>query len=52
MSCRKTIYADKKAAVTATNGALRRRRNRPAFLRTYYCTNCGGWHLTKTEERP
>ncbi len=48
--CGKVVYANKKAAVTAANGALKRRRNRPAFLRTYWCDQCRGWHLTKKEE--
>jgi hypothetical protein len=42
----KIRYPDKKAARTAINCALRRRRKRPETLRAYACPFCEGWHLT------
>jgi len=45
----KTRYADKKAARTAINCAMRNRgrHGRPNSLRAYPCPLCRGWHLTK-----
>lgn len=42
-------YADKKAAVSAVNFAMKFRRNhgRAESLRYYSCPYCRGWHLTK-----
>lgn len=47
MECRKTTYPDKKAAQSARNAVLKRKRNRPKDLRIYRCEHCHGWHLTK-----
>jgi hypothetical protein len=41
----KRIYS-KRAAHESRNRALRRRHNRPDFLRVYNCPRCNGWHLT------
>jgi hypothetical protein len=46
--CGKPPYTKKEAA-TARNVALRRRRNNPGYLRSYYCSRCNAWHLTKME---
>ncbi|HEY8898913.1 MAG TPA: hypothetical protein VIM61_00660 [Chthoniobacterales bacterium] len=42
----KNRYPTKKAARTAINAALRRRRKRPEHLREYQCPVCNGYHLT------
>ena len=52
--CNKTIYPDKRAALTSLHRAERRRRNPAAGkLRAYQCEDCRGWHLTRqpAEER-
>ena len=49
-ACNKACYPDKKAAQTAMNAALRRRRNAPDYLRAYRCEICQAWHLT--HQRP
>lgn len=48
--CEKIPYGDKKSAISALNYAMRRRRNRPEFLRPYRCDVCNAWHLTHLEE--
>lgn len=50
MKCDKNLYPDKKAAITVKNRAMKRRKNRPKFLRAYACDECGGWHLTHRPE--
>jgi hypothetical protein len=42
----KNRYPTKKAARTAINAAMRRRRKRPEHLREYQCPVCNGYHLT------
>lgn len=48
--CSKRTYSDKRNALTAINarttGRRGNRRNRPTFLRAYYCHDCRGWHLS------
>ncbi len=46
--CNKVCYHDKRAARSAINLAMRRRRNRPKALRMYWCGPCYAWHLTHT----
>lgn len=46
----KNRYPTKKDAATAINSAMRRRRKRPAALRSYPCPICKGWHLTHKEK--
>jgi hypothetical protein len=46
VNCGKNGYPDKRAAITAMNAALSRRRNRPDYLRPYFCDRCRKWHLT------
>lgn len=54
MNCEKRPYADKKTALTAANYRTfgrGRRRNRPDYLRAYYCEECKAWHLTHKPDR-
>ncbi len=47
--CTKHLYASKADATAAMKKALRRRKNNPGKLRSYYCNECRGWHLTKLD---
>jgi uncharacterized protein YlaI len=47
VGCGKTSYLRKSEAMAARKRALRRRKNRPDYLRAYYCDDCQAWHLTK-----
>lgn len=50
----KKRYPDKKTAVTALNfmmNGMAQNRHRPEYLRFYYCEECNGYHLTKSQER-
>lgn len=44
LNCRKVIYPDKQAALTASSRISKRKRI--PVLRAYYCDKCSCWHLT------
>lgn len=48
--CSKNVYVSKADASAAMKKALKRRKNNPRKLRSYYCEQCRGWHLTKMQE--
>lgn len=51
-SCAKHRYPSKKDALTAINQRTRgHQRNRPRYLRAFYCPRCHGWHLTHQPDR-
>ena len=48
----KKRYPNHKSAKSAVNLLMMGLENhRPDYLRIYYCPECGGHHLTKTEEK-
>jgi hypothetical protein len=50
-ACSKRKFPSEAAALTALiSAALSRSPNR-AEKRVYHCPDCGGWHLTKLDER-
>jgi predicted RNA-binding Zn-ribbon protein involved in translation (DUF1610 family) len=51
-TCYKIPYSSKKQAITKINNIMSsRRKNRPKFLRTYHCPDCGNHHITHNKDR-
>ncbi len=47
----KTIYSSEKTANIAKNSIKRTSHRSKIPKRSYYCTDCRGWHLTSCKKR-
>ena len=46
--CGKVLFASEGSAKTGARAVLKGGRGNTSFLRTYFCDECRGWHMTSS----